>query len=207
MAFTSSSLDELKKKISDELSAVRFRHTRGGLDAAMALAEFFPELSKKEISAAALLHDVAKEMPKEEQERLAVEYIGVLDPADLASPQILHSLAAPARVKRDFPAFATPAVLSAVLKHTTGDESMSVFDKIIFVSDYIETGRTYFDSVKVREELFSELLQAKGREECERALNRACLAEINGTLASLAARGLAVHPWTERARKTLSSII
>ena len=207
MPFSEYMIEELSDWLSSELSQKRYEHTLGVVRAALSLSEFFSEISKSEISAAALLHDVAKELSPDEQIRLARAYLGESLDAELSSPQVIHALAAPARILERHPQFATPAVLSAVLKHTTGSEDMSVFDKIIFLADYIEDGRTYNGCVLLREKLFRELNSAKTMKEREDALNRACLYEIDETVASLARRGLTVDSKTLRARNAISSLI
>ena len=137
MQFSEYMIDKLRDRLSLELSPKRYEHTLGVERAAISLSAFFPEISRSELSVAALLHDVAKELPPDEQIRLAKAYLCELEEEDRSSPQVIHALAAPARILEEFSGFATPHVLSAVLKHTTGSEDMSVFDKIIFLWGFL----------------------------------------------------------------------
>ena len=207
MSFTDEMLDELRRRLENELSYKRFEHTLGVEKAALSIAEYFPDLPSDEVSAAALLHDVAKELSSDEQRRLAETSGIALTRDELVSPQVLHAFAAPGRILEGFKEFATPSVISAVWKHTTGDENMDIFDKIIFVADYVESGRTYHGCIRVREQLFSDLSRAKGREECVRALNKACLEEIDETISSLSRRGQKIDARTLKARSVIASII
>ena len=84
---------------------------------------------------------------------------------------------------------------------------VSVLDKIIFVADYVEAGRTYYGCIRVGEQLFSELSMAKGEEECLRALNRACLEEIDETISSLSRRGQHIDARTLKVRGVIAPLL
>lgn len=189
---------ELKEKVKARLSSARFLHTEGVVRAAKRLSAVLLPGEEKEITVAAYLHDIAKELEIRELISLAKKSVGLTED-DLASPEVLHAFAAPALILRDFPQLATPQVLSAVLKHTTGDREMSIFDEIIFISDYIEDGRTYPSCISVREELWNNLSLAKTAEEKEKALHNATLSAINATIESLNKRCRAVNERTRLA--------
>ena len=84
---------------------------------------------------------------------------------------------------------------------------MSLFDEIIFISDYIEEGRCYDASIKIRDELFSSLALAKSYEEKLSALHKATLSSIESTIAILKKRGLHVNEKTNEARQYFSNLI
>jgi nicotinate-nucleotide adenylyltransferase len=48
-------------------------------------------------------------------------------------------------------------VLKAILNHTTGDEKMSDLEKVIFLADYVEEGRTFDGVEKVRDVCYKSL--------------------------------------------------
>ena len=128
---------ELKAAVEARMSQKRFLHTLGVVKAARQLGEELMPEKIQSLTVAAHLHDIAKELPTEELLTLSSEYGYVTTEEDMNSPQVLHSFAAPAVIKRDFPEYASEEILSAVFKHTTGDGEMSVFDEIIFLSDLI----------------------------------------------------------------------
>ena len=163
-------LSSLRDEMSVRLSEKRFLHTLGVEKCASYLAEVLLPGKKFELCVAALLHDVAKELPIDEQIGLVKSAPQKYRREGYISPQVLHSFAAPGLILRDFPELATSDVLSATLKHTVGDGAMSVFDIIIFVSDYIEEGRSYSSSIKIREQLFSALKTARCEKDKRRAL-------------------------------------
>ncbi|MBO5223302.1 MAG: bis(5'-nucleosyl)-tetraphosphatase (symmetrical) YqeK [Clostridia bacterium] len=48
-------------------------------------------------------------------------------------------------------------VLKAILNHTTGDKNMSDLEKVIFLADYVEEGRTFVGVAEVREICYKSL--------------------------------------------------
>ncbi|CDI50238.1 metal dependent phosphohydrolase [Clostridium tetani 12124569] len=51
-------------------------------------------------------------------------------------------------------------ILNAIRYHTTGRENMTMLEKIIYLSDYIEPGRKYPGVEKVRELAFQDIDKA-----------------------------------------------
>ena len=133
MIFSEIKLSELREKLKLLLSAKRFSHTIGVEKCAAAIGAVLMPDSIEELRAAALLHDVAKEICIDEQLELLRESKFPLTDEDAATAGVIHSFTAPLIIKRDFPDFANDNILSSVEKHTVGAESMSVFDKIIFI--------------------------------------------------------------------------
>ena len=175
------SLDLLATQVAARLSERRFAHTLGVRDTALLLgARLLPGLCN-ELAAAALLHDITKECSREQQVELCRAQKIRLG-ADV-SPEILHALTAPAVIRRDFPAFATSRILSAARNHTTGRAGMSLFDKIIFLSDYIEPTRPYPTSRALSTALISHL--GEDRKANIRLLDGAVLRAVDQTLMHL----------------------
>lgn len=193
MIFSDDMLNTLRRSIRNYLSEKRYIHTLSVERAALKIARACGYEDASEISAAALLHDISKEYSEAEHKKLIKSYNICISHSDELSPQILHSITAVAVVERDFPSFATEAILSAVRKHTTADANMSLFDEIIFVADYIEDGRTYDKCIQLREWLYSSLESADTKEKRIDALHGAVLRALENTISSLRARGQHVH--------------
>ena len=189
MKFSDKMLSALADKVKLSLSQKRFEHVKFVVDAAKRIGEYFPDIDPSELACAALLHDITKEIDTEAHLQILKENGFVITEDDMAATAILHSLSAPFAVKRDYPEFATDNVLSAVKNHTTGDFGMSVFDRIIFIADYVEDSRVYDSCVKVRDELFASLSQKNSYEENELALNMAVLNSIIFTENDILKRG------------------
>lgn len=175
-------IDALREKVRDRLTEKRFLHTLGVEKLAKALGELvLPELVT-ELRSAALLHDIAKELSREEQLSLIGD---ALIGNDYDTPAVYHALAAQALIKRDFAEYATENVLSAVKNHTTGAPDMALFDRIIFISDFAEDGREYPACRAVAKRLFENLDAAKTKEERIKAINASVIDTLNATLDTL----------------------
>lgn len=194
-------LEWLSNAVRVRLGDKRYAHTLGVERMARRLGEACLPDALDELSAAALLHDVAKELSDAEQMQILKKEGITLSSDELSSPQIFHSYTAPHVIRSDFSEFATERVLSAVYKHTVGAADMSVFDEIVFLSDYIEEGRAYQACVALRERVLSSL--GDDIEGNRRVLHAACIAAIDNTVQSLEMRGMTVISKTVEARKAL----
>ena len=195
--------DSVRKRLSEK----RFLHTVGVAKMTEKLGKIFLPKRINELIAAGYLHDIVKEYPECELLELIKEYGYTLTASDMLSPAVLHAYAAPAVIKRDFSEYASEDILSSVFNHTVGDIGMSLFDEIIFISDFIEEGRLYDASIKVREELFSSLSSAKAYEEKLSLLHKATLSSIESTIAILEKRKLHVNEKTKYARNYFLNLI
>ncbi len=192
--------DEVRKRVSEK----RFLHILGVERCAERIGKKLLPKKIENLRAAALLHDITKELP-------ASEHINMLQAAgfnlkeeDKATVGVLHSFSAPIVIKKDFPEFAVSDILSAVFKHTVGDKDMSIFDKIIFVSDYAEDTRTYDSCITVRERLFDKF-EYLSDFEAERRLDEACIASIDGALSALEREKRPINSRMYETKKSLLS--
>lgn len=131
-----AALMPMYERLQAELKPERMEHTAYVLETAIGLAARFGA-DGKQARLAALLHDCAKYLPKDE----------LLAFADTEPPMlpILHAPAGAVRA-RDVYGVTDPEVLSAIRLHTTGDADMTLLDKIIYLADMIEPSRA-FDGV------------------------------------------------------------
>ena len=200
--FSSEKIAELRLKIQGYMTPKRYAHTLEVAKMAVEIGEaLIPEMVC-ELECAALLHDIAKDMPKDD-----LISCSELSSEDFETPAVLHSLLAPEVIKRDFAEFATENILSAVRKHTTGDDGMSVFDEIIFLSDYIEKSRTYISCVETRNFFFEKFLNGHTMDEKLLALHRAVYKSLENTVSSLKLRNEKIHYKTILTLNYISSII
>lgn len=144
----------LQAAVKDRLSLYRFAHTVGVADMAERLAALYCPDRAGMLRAAALLHDITKELDDGAQRALLAAADIPLRADELASPKIYHSITAPVVIARDFPDFATAPLLSAVRWHTTGRAGMTLTEAILYLADYIEEGRSFPDSVSLRRRFF-----------------------------------------------------
>ena len=126
---------------------------------------------------------------------------------DLSVKPALHSIAGVPLILRDFKDFATADVCSAVFNHTVGAPGMSVFDEIIFISDYTEEGRTYRTCTEVREYLLSHIKNENSEADNLTVLHTASLRSIEATVQSLAHRQERINTRTLKTKKYLENIL
>ena len=200
---TEKLLDNLRDKVSAVLSKKRFTHTLGVECAARELGEYCLPVSVSELRAAALLHDIAKELPSEEL-RAIMHRSGInFTDEDYKYEPLYHAFAAPSVIKERFSEFATDNVLSAVFYHTSAGVDMTLFDEIIFIADFIEESREYEACRKARQNLLSALKRAKNINDKVFALHSSVLDVIDFTIKYLENKGKAVNSRMVLARKAI----
>lgn len=184
MTFSNDEIKILALEVEKRLSRKRFLHTQGVVKMAEKLSGYCLPYKTDELLCAAYLHDVTKELPISEHIKLLSEGGAILSDEDMRTEAILHAFSAYYVIKRDFPKFSTDDVLSAVYNHTIGSPDMTVFDEIIFLSDYIEETRSYESSIKLREYVMRDLTEG-AYEKNIKLLHKACIIAIDNTVLHL----------------------
>ena len=203
MKFTDSQIEELRLEVGKRLSEKRFSHTLGVEKTAAFIGEKIIPESVDLLRVAALLHDISKEYSEAEYLELVKKHNLPFTDEDRKTPALWHSITAPGVVIDEFPAFADGQVLSAVYNHTVGAPDMSVFDEVIFLSDYIEEGRKYKGCINLRERFLSELSKAQSVDAAVDILHRAVVSSIDNTIDALSFRGESCHGRTKATREAI----
>ncbi len=123
-----------------QLKWKRFVHTMGVAGIASSLAMRY-DCDIRQAEEAALLHDCAKYLDTDEMEKLVRRAGFSVSPVEKGSASLLHAKAGAALAASKF-GVNDPRILEAIRWHTTGKPDMTLLEKIIFVADYIEPGRT-----------------------------------------------------------------
>ena len=194
---------KLREEVKTRLSDKRFSHTLGVERAAVQIGEYCLPDKVTELAVAALLHDLAKEMPREEQLAAMERSVIAFTSEDYDSYALYHAFAAYVLVREAFSDIATDEILSAVFKHTSGDSKMSVFDEIIFIADFVEDGREYAACKKIRNLLFSRLSASESMENCLRILHLTVIEVIDFTFKYLQEKGKTVNSRMVLAKKAV----
>ncbi len=130
---------DLIKELEQELNYKRFIHTLSVAGTATSLAMCYgADLEKAET--AGLLHDCAKCLDLKKMQKLCEKAGLEVSSFEFNSGALLHSKAGRALASEKYQ-ITDQDVLNAICSHTTGRPGMSLLEKIIFVSDYIEPGR------------------------------------------------------------------
>ena len=156
-----------------------------------------------ELRAAALLHDLTKELSLQEQIKLCRQYGLRVSKMERLSPKTFHARTAAALIPHTFADFATPTVIQAVRWHTTGHAGMTLTEKLIYLADYIDLSRTYPACVLLRETFFAKDVEAMTAEERMRHLDDVLLLSFDLTLKDLVEEGAPIAPDTVKARNEL----
>lgn len=129
----------------------RYLHTLGVRDTSLLLCRKY-QCSQQKAEMAALLHDIARDLPVEKMVEL-LQMHGFRKsayPGVEHNPLLLHAHAGKVIARTEF-GVQDKEILQSIELHTTGGESMSLLDKIIFVADFTEPGRTFGGVENARE--------------------------------------------------------
>lgn len=128
--------------VASKLSAKRYAHTRGVVEMALAYAKS-NGVDYDETFIAALFHDIAKELPLTESLSICKEYGIELDDFEKAHPHLIHGKVGAAILQRDW-GIHKASILDGIKYHTVGRLNMSDLEKIIYLADMTEEGRSSF---------------------------------------------------------------
>ncbi len=177
-------IERIKDILHGQQGEVRFAHTMGVVDTAISLAKQYG-IDEEKARLAALLHDVAKPLSKEEKIRICHENHLFITEAEQANPSLLHAKLG-AYIARETYQIFDEDVLNAICYHTTGRPGMTLLEKIVYVADYIEPNRNQAPNLKeIRKLAYVDLDE--------------CLYQIlENTLVHLQTRSEAIDPMTEQ---------
>lgn len=148
------SLPWLREKTLEHLDEHRVAHVAGCESEAVRLAMRWgedPELAAE----AGILHDITKNLSFDEQLQLCEKYGIINDNSELEAPKLLHAKTGAAMARELFGVSDT--VYAAIRWHTTGKPDMSLFEKILYLADYIEPTRDFEGIDELRELAFTDL--------------------------------------------------
>lgn len=146
-----AALERLEVRIkSSGLTSRRLGHVLAVRDMVVRLAELYCPEDTHRLQAAALLHDITKELSSGEQIALCERYHIPRTRGDVLTPKCFHAMTAAALIPDEYPEYADPRVISAVRWHTTGHEGMTLGEKLVYLADYIDESRTFPDCVTLR---------------------------------------------------------
>lgn len=149
------SVEQAKRLAKRNLSARRYEHTCNVKKLAVRLAKKHGADEEK-AALAALLHDIAKELPKEELLQIFDENAIIAGNAAKHEPPVWHGAAAAILAQTKY-GVDDEEILSAVRCHTTGRAGMTKMDKIIYLADMASSERTYPEAEMLRQHAMEDL--------------------------------------------------
>lgn len=178
-------MNELLKK---SLKTKRYIHSINTMNTAVSLAERYNENVHK-AAIAGLLHDCAKNMTDDELLKYCIENGLQLSQVEKKQIFLMHG-AVGAIIAREYYGIEDESILNAITRHTTGCLNMSLFDKIIFLADYIEPGRVHEEA---------EIARALAYEDIDKAM----IFTYDSVIKYVISRDGLIHPSTIEARNAL----
>lgn len=151
-AFTEEGLGELRERVALRVSGKRLLHTLGVEEEFGSLAVLFgfTGRDRARCRAAALLHDLTKQLTPEEQAALCARYSLPVSDTERRSPKLYHALTGAAVAADEFAPYCDERIIAAHRRHTLGDPEMTLFEALLYLADYIEPNRTFGDCVTLR---------------------------------------------------------
>ena len=154
-----NSLKKLRRAMEKIQDGKRFEHTLGVEYTAAALAMRY-DCDVRKAQIAGLLHDCAKCLTDEKRLSICRKHNIPITTVEKKNPFLLHAKVG-AYLARNKNRIKNQDILNAICNHTTGRQNMSTLEKIVFIADYIEPGRTHAPNLaEVRKLAFVDLDKA-----------------------------------------------
>ena len=198
-----TALEQLRNAVKESMSPKRFVHTAAVEEMVERLCQLYCPQHTMQLRAAALLHDITKEISTEQQVALCKKYQLPVTPEDLCAPKTFHARTAAAIIPDAYPAFADPLIVSAIRWHTTGREDMTLPEKLLYLADYIDESRTFENCVLLRRFFWDANPREMNDEERMELLQATMLLSYRMTVEDLLTEGAPIAVDTVKARNQL----
>lgn len=176
-------INRLREGIRKVLSEKRFTHSLGVEEVSYDLALIYGADTQK-ASIAGILHDCAKYLTKEEFLTECEKYQLPISKYERDDPYMLHAKLGAVYAKDRY-GITDKEILNAILYHTTGRPDMTLLEKIVYISDYIEPNRKSFPG------------RDEAREAAYRNIDEAVVIVSKCTLEYLNKKGVNIDPATK----------
>lgn len=141
-------LKQAKELVRSRLSDQRYEHTLNVKKMAVKLAKRYGA-DEEQAALAALLHDAAKEISKDEMRAIMRAYPKYAEGGEARPTSVWHGICAAILARTEW-GVEDEAVLSAIACHTAGKPGMSRLDKILYLADMTSAERDWSGVNKLR---------------------------------------------------------
>ncbi len=180
------SLNELRAEVKTaKMSEKRRAHTLAVEDTVIRLGELYAPDKLDILRAAALLHDITKELTVEDHADILRSHGIEPTKTELIAEKTLHARTAALLIPEKYGEFSDPEVIAAVRWHTTGHTGMTLTEKLVYLADYIDETRKFSDCVRLRELFWSQNPEKMSGDERIKHLNSVLIASFKMTVAAL----------------------
>lgn len=150
-------IEYLKNELKVVVTEKRYFHSLGVMKMCEKLAEIYnADIQKAKLIG--LMHDLAKDMSKEEKKKYIVENSIPCSKMEESIIDILHGRIAADICKKKY-GFDDEMCI-AIGVHTTGKESMTLLQKVLFIADKIDETRKYDSAEELRQIAYVNLDKA-----------------------------------------------
>ena len=139
---------QAKELVRSRLSDKRYEHTLNVRKMAVKLAKRH-DADEDRAALAALLHDAAKEIPKDEMRAIMKAHPEYAEGGEERPTPVWHGICAAILARTEW-GVKDEAVLSAIACHTAGKPGMSKLDKILYLADMSSAERNWPGVNKLR---------------------------------------------------------
>lgn len=161
----------------------RYRHTLGVAEEALNLGMIFIPQKAEKLYFTGLLHDITKDFSTEAHFVLCEKYCLNVDKN--IAPKLLHSKTGASYAKELYGDIIDQEVYNGIYYHTTGRANMTLFEIIIYLADYIESGRTFEDCVYLRKYFYENIKKATNYDEKLEVLRKTMVLSFDLTIKNL----------------------
>ena len=134
-------LKQAKELVRSRLSDKRYEHTINVKKMAVKLAKQYG-VNEEKAALAALLHDSAKELGKDEMRAIMQAHPELAEGGESRPAPVWHGICAAILARTEW-GVEDEAVLSAIACHTAGKPGMSKLDKIVYLADMSSAERDW----------------------------------------------------------------
>ena len=134
-------LKQAKELVRSRLSDKRYEHTINVKKMAVKLAKHYGT-DPEQAALAALLHDAAKELPKDEMRAIMQAHPEYAQGGEARPTPVWHGICAAILARTEW-GVTDEAVLSAIACHTAGKAGMTQLDKILYLADMTSAERDW----------------------------------------------------------------
>lgn len=177
-----------KTKLISSIGYERYLHSVRVMEEAIKLARVFNgDIDKAAI--AGLFHDCGKFEDEYELLKKAYDFDIIQSDIHIDNSALIHGILGSVIARQEFQ-IEDIDIINAIRYHTTGRPNMTLLEKIIYISDYIEPGRKFPGVDEIRKLAYKDI-------------NKALLKAMDRSINYLIDKGLYIHPDTLNARNYL----
>ncbi len=179
---------EMDALLKESLKPNRYIHSVNTMKTAISLAEHYGE-NKDVVAVAGLLHDCAKNLNDIETLKYCEDNGIELNEIEKKQLFLMHGEVGAIIAKEQY-GVQEEIILNAIRHHTTGFSNMNMIDKIVYLADYIEPGRTHCEVEDVRRLAYEDI-------------DKALICAFSNVIKFVIMQNGLIHPFTIEARNRL----